>query len=76
MIFTPYDYQLYAENFILEHDGAGLLLDMGMGKTAITLTAVERLLRDSFDVTKVLVIAPLKPAAETWPAEIQKWEHL
>lgn len=71
MIFTPYDYQLYAENFILEHDGAGLLLDMGMGKTAI-----ERLLRDSFDVTKVLVIAPLKPAAETWPAEIQKWEHL
>lgn len=47
-----------------------------MGKTAITLTAVERLLRDSFDVTRVLVIAPLKPAAETWPAEIQKWEHL
>jgi len=76
MIFTPYDYQLYDENFILEHDGAGLLLDMGMGKTAITLTAVERLLRDIFDVTKVLVIAPLKPAAETWPAEIQKWEHL
>lgn len=76
MKYEPYYYQAFAEQFVLDNAEAGLFLDMGMGKTAITLTAVEKLLRDSFDVIKVLVIAPLKPAKETWPAEIKKWDHL
>lgn len=76
MIYKPYAYQEYAENFILEHPGAGLLLDMGMGKTATTLSAIEKLIRDRFEVCRVLVIAPLKPAIETWPSELMKWEHL
>lgn len=76
MRYEPYAYQEYAENFILDNPGAGLLLDMGMGKTATTLTAVEKLIRDRFELCRVLVIAPLKPAVETWPAEIEKWAHL
>ena len=76
MRYEPYAYQEYAENFILDNPGAGLLLDMGMGKTATTLTAVEKLIRDRFELCRVLVIAPLKPAVETWPAELEKWKHL
>lgn len=76
MKYEPYFYQDFAESFILENAEAGLLLDMGMGKTAITLTAVEKLVRDYFEVARVLVIAPLKPAKETWPVEIKKWDHL
>ena len=76
MKYEPFFYQKFAERFILENPEAGLFLDMGMGKTAITLTAAEQLLRDYFDVVKVLVIAPLKPAKETWPVEIEKWDHL
>ena len=76
MIYKPYAYQEYAENFILKNYGAGLFLDMGLGKTVITLTALEKLLRDYFDVCKVLIIAPLRPALETWPAELKKWDHL
>ena len=49
---------------------------MGMGKSSITLTAIDELLFDYFDVCKVLVIAPLEPAKNTWPAEIKKWDHL
>jgi len=74
--YKPYDYQKYAENFILEHSSAGLFLDMGMGKSVITLTAVQKLLHDYFSVRKVLVIAPLEPAKNTWPVEIHKWNHL
>ena len=76
MKYEPYAYQEYAENFIIENLGAGLLLDMGMGKTGISLTAVEKLIRDYFELTRILVIAPLKPAKETWPAELAKWDHL
>lgn len=76
MRYEPYAYQDYAENFILENPGAGLLLDMGMGKTVTTLSAVEKLLRDRFEFSKVLVIAPLKPAEETWPTELTVWDHL
>lgn len=76
MIYKPYPYQEYAERFILEHKAAGLFLDMGLGKTAIALSAAEKLLRDSFEVDCVLVIAPLLPAKETWPSELQKWDHL
>jgi len=76
MRYEPYYYQDYAEQFILENPEAGLFLDMGMGKTAITLSAIEKLARDYFDVVKVLVIAPLKPAKETWPVELKKWDNL
>ena len=47
-----------------------------LGKTAITLSACEKLLRDRFDLDRILVIAPLLPAKETWPAELKKWDHL
>jgi SNF2 family DNA or RNA helicase len=76
MKYEPYAYQEYAENFILENPGAGLLLDMGMGKTATALSAIDKLIRDRFELSKVLVVAPLKPAEETWPAELAEWDHL
>ncbi len=76
MNYTPRAYQEYAENFILEHEAAGLFLDMGLGKTAISLSACEKLLRDSFDIFKPLVIAPLLPAKDTWPKELAKWDNL
>lgn len=76
MKYEPFYYQSYAEQFILDNSEAGLFLDMGMGKTVITLSAIEKLMRDYFDVKKVLVIAPLQPARETWPTELKKWDHL
>ena len=76
MKYTPYPYQAFAEKFVLEHKAAGLFLDMGLGKTAITLSACEKLLRDYFETSKVLVIAPLLPARETWPDELAKWDQL
>lgn len=76
MIYIPEKYQEYAENYCLARNAAGLFLDMGLGKTAITLSVCEKLLRDMFDLSKVLVIAPLLPAKETWPAELAKWDHL
>ena len=65
MIYEPHDYQKYAINFIKENPIAAVLLDMGLGKTSITLTAINDLLFDSFDVRKVLVIAPLRVARES-----------
>ena len=76
MIYEPHDYQKYAINFIKENTIAAVLLDMGLGKTSITLTAINDLLFDSFDVRKVLVIAPLRVAQDTWTAEVDKWDHL
>lgn len=76
MEFEAKYYQQYCIDRIIEQPELGLLLDMGMGKTAITLTAVERLIYDYFAIRKVLVIAPLKPAIETWPTEVGKWDHL
>lgn len=76
MEYIPEAYQEYAENYCLDRNAAGLFLDMGLGKTAITLSACEKLLRDSFDLDRILVIAPLLPAKETWPAELKKWDHL
>lgn len=76
MIYEPHEYQKYAINFIKENPIAAVLLDMGLGKTSITLTAINDLLFDSFDVRKVLVIAPLRVARDTWPAEVDKWDHL
>jgi len=76
MKYNPHDYQRYAAEFITTHPIAALLLDMGLGKTSITLTAINDLLFDSFEVHKVLVVAPLRVARDTWSAEIEKWEHL
>lgn len=76
MKFIPHEYQDYAIRFIKEHATAAVLLDMGLGKTVITLTAINDLMFDSFEVHKVLVIAPKRVAATAWPDEIRKWDHL
>lgn len=76
MKFTPHEYQRFAIDYIKEHPIAAVLLDMGLGKTAITLTALNDLLFDSFEISQVLVIAPLRVARNTWPQEIAKWDHL
>jgi SNF2 family DNA or RNA helicase len=76
MKYSPHDYQTYATNFILQHPISAIFLDMGLGKSAITLTAIFDLALDSFLVRKVLVIAPLRVARDTWPTEIEKWDHL
>lgn len=76
MKYKPHDYQRYAIEYIKTHPVAAVLLDMGLGKTSITLTAMMDLLFDSFEAHRVLVIAPLRVARDTWPAEIKKWEHL
>lgn len=76
MKFTPHSYQRYAIDRILAEPAAGLFLDMGLGKTVITLTAVEELLYHRFAVRKVLVIAPKTVAEATWGTEAGKWDHL
>ena len=76
MKFIPHNYQKYAIEFILNYPVAAVLLDMGLGKTVIALTAIHSLLFDSFEVSKVLVVAPLRVARDTWPNEVKKWEHL
>ena len=75
MEYKPHDYQSYATEFILAHPVAAILLQMGLGKSVITLTAIRELL-DRGEVRKVLVIAPLRVARDTWPEEIRKWDHL
>ena len=76
MKYKPHEYQIYATEYILTHPIAAVLLDMGLGKSVITLSAIFDLTLDSFLVRKVLVIAPLRVARDTWPAEIEKWDHL
>lgn len=76
MKYNPHSYQEYAVKFIESHPISALFLDMGLGKTSITLTAVNELLFDSFEVRKILVIAPLRVARNTWCDEIKKWDHL
>lgn len=75
MKYKPHEYQTYATKFILNNPIAAILLEMGLGKSVITLTAINDLLFDSFEIIKVLVIAPLRVARDTWTAEIAKWEH-
>ena len=76
MNFSPHNYQAYAINYTETHPIAAVLLDMGLGKTVISLTAIADLLFDSFEAHRILVVAPLRVARDTWPAEIAKWEHL
>ena len=75
-IYKPHEYQTHCTQFILENTSAGLFLDMGLGKSVITLTALVDLLHDRFEVSKVLVIAPLRVAGTTWLDEVRKWDHL
>lgn len=76
MNFSPHNYQAYAIDYIETHPVAAVLLDMGLGKTVISLTAIADLLFDSFEAHRILVVAPLRVVRDTWPAEIAKWEHL
>lgn len=75
MKYVPHDYQRFAAQFILDHPVAAILLQMGLGKSVITLTAMEELFRRG-EIRKALVIAPLRVARDTWPEEIRKWDHL
>ena len=75
MKYQPHDYQQYATDFILSHPVAAILLQMGLGKSVITLTAMKELF-DRGEISRALVVAPLRVARDTWPEEIRKWDHL
>lgn len=75
-VYKPYAYQEYAQNEIIEKPNIGLFLDMGLGKTVITLTALHDLKFNRWAVNKILIIAPKKVAEDTWQVEAQKWQHL
>lgn len=76
MRFYPHNYQQFAIQKVIEQKACGLFLDMGLGKTVITLTAINELLYNQLEVNKVLVIAPLRVALMTWASEADKWDHL
>lgn len=76
MEFKPHPYQEYTIRKTIDNNNIGLLLDMGLGKTVCALTAISELMYDYFDISKVLVIAPLRVARDTWSSEVKKWEHL
>jgi SNF2 family DNA or RNA helicase len=76
MKYEPHDYQKYAAEFVVKNPVSALFLDCGLGKTVITLTALWELLLDYFEVSRVLVIAPLRVARDTWIGECCKWDHL
>ena len=76
MKYQPHEYQQYAIDWIVDHPVSALFLDMGLGKTSITLTALQRLLFERFESRRVLIIAPLRVARDTWKAEAEKWDHL
>ena len=75
MNFIPHEYQRIAIERVMENTHYGLLLDMGLGKTISTLYAIEQLMYDSFEVEKVLIIAPKKVAESTWAQEARKWNQ-
>lgn len=76
MRYKPHDYQAFATDFITSHDEAAIFLDLGMGKSVITLTALWQLMLDEFKTRRALVIAPLRVANSTWAQELSKWDHL
>ena len=76
MKFIPHEYQQYVIDYLLHKPVAAIFLACGLGKTVITLSAIFELTLDSFQIRKVLIIAPLRVARDTWPAEIEKWDHL
>lgn len=76
MQYKPHDYQKFAVDFIETHPQAAVLLECGLGKTSITLTALNDMMFDRFEVHKVLIIAPIRVCKNSWAAEIAKWDHL
>lgn len=76
MKYEPHDYQVYASEYIKEHDAAAVFLECGLGKTSITLTAICDLMFDSFEIHKVLIIGPIRVVTMSWPDELRKWDHL
>ena len=76
MKFQPYPYQQYCIDSIVYNKAVGLFLDMGLGKTVITLTAIKELRYNRWEIVKPLIIAPKKVAEATWSTEAQKWDHL
>ena len=76
MKYSPHNYQIYSTNFILNNSISAIFLECGLGKSVISLTAINDLMLDYFDVSRTLVIAPLRVANSTWPDEIKKWDHL
>ena len=76
MRYSPHEYQRYAAEYIKAHPAAAVFLACGLGKTSITLTAVNDLMFDSFEIHRALVVAPIRVASFSWPAEIEKWDHL
>ncbi|MDY2895336.1 MAG: DEAD/DEAH box helicase [Candidatus Enterosoma sp.] len=75
MKYIPHNYQSYSTEFICNNPISALFLDCGLGKSVITLTSIKAL-RDEEKVKKVLIVAPLRVAINTWPSEIKKWDHL
>ncbi|EOS25948.1 hypothetical protein C806_01487 [Lachnospiraceae bacterium 3-1] len=76
MRYEPHEYQKFTAEYIEAHPVSAIFLDCGLGKTSITLTAVNDLMFDSFEIHRVLVVAPIRVASYSWPAEIEKWDHL
>lgn len=76
MKYVPREYQQIVTDRIINSNKFMAVLDMGLGKTVSTLTAIEQLLDDYFDASQVLIIAPKRVALFTWPEELNKWDHL
>lgn len=76
MRYNPHGYQTFSEEHLIQHKAAALFLEMGLGKTVATLTAINRLMFDYLDINRVLVIAPKKVMQSTWTDERDKWDHL
>ena len=76
MRYEPHEYQKFTAEYIEAHPVSAIFLDCGLGKTSITLTALNDLMFDSFEIHRVLVVAPIRVASFSWPAEIEKWDHL
>ena len=76
MEFKPHEYQKYAIEYIKTHPVAAILLSCGLGKTSIALTAIDDMLHDSFEISKILVVAPIRVCTNSWSDEIRKWDHL
>lgn len=74
--FTPHPYQQAAIDAIIDKPSVGLWMEMGLGKTVVTLTAIDTLIYDAAEIRRVLVVAPKKVAEATWQDEAQKWDHL
>ena len=76
MQYQPHDYQTRATQLVIDKPKIGLFLDMGLGKTVITMTAIQELMYDRFEISRVQVIAPKRVAEDTWTREHAKWDHL